>query len=955
MKDINRKLVGIAIAGCLLSSVTAVSAKELAISKQVNNHATIETIDSYVLNDGTFVEERTVSSKGTIEENIEKAFSGLDLSVLPSKILLESGALFQREEILQKTGTVKRKNIDRKNIDRKDTARPVSFMNLYSGLSKAAEAGRHIPSLSEVQRKSIRNFKKHGALPLAVSVVDFESIDDKAFEDGRLISREGRLHDAGKGSYWQSHTFIDAGMVSFESEMDNIHQMVIPSDMFLTNVNVRGKPLSLRSATVRFKGTDSKIKVKPDQPFTVPLDAILNDKSTLDMSITVNTNGGKYSIRSEVFFDINSKIFFELNAEPGTSPKPILKPFTSDRPLPSKPGFSPRPLPVSTVGGANTKGDHMPHCDLEQTVATQHYLNEKGRLNVRVYPASSDVSECKNLNRVLILVDGFDVLNNRTQESMLPEFGGAIAYFISLGYDVITVDYEVGNDYIQRNGQAFRTLMVETVPSLMSYMPDTTDVAIIAGSMGGQVVNYGLRHAELNSEDHNARLFMTLDTEYQGGNIPIGLQYEIGFLGEFSDLASQLPSFIYSSNSDGLDKMIAALDSPAARQLLRHHYNSPTGSYASHPLYDAFRGEMIFLGLPQMTRNVSIANGSGTGDVFASTKKLLSSVNKIGLLSIVLKAYTDHAGPIFDGVVMLGELELLEKHKWIGAGAMHDDVRPGSARGTPQELAEEYNKADPSMMGTMGYQLGKHNFVPTESATAPGFDYSYHEKCNSGHATLTVGNMEVFAKELIAMKNGVQPVQAPAYSQSCGQPEPVACSQNVMWWDHSFKSPTVTGASCRVENVQYGDNAYTVGQEYYVEKAQACPSPWHVDPATGRCRISKLTPGTIYNNITGTLSVYVSDQGYGQPSCPLNTQLLSTTYPTNYTGPPILDYHIVCGVYSWMAPPPGDMEATSDGLFLKQGDLCPTGGDLRYDGCYMGEAPAGTTPTISGNQYRYIE
>ncbi|MBL4673947.1 MAG: hypothetical protein JKX81_16925 [Arenicella sp.] len=996
MKKINRKLATISMIGCMLNSVNVIAAEERvtigkvdsysATAVAVKEHATTEKINRYVLDDGTYVEERVVRSTGTIAENIEKIFSALDTSALPSKILLETGALFQREAILQKSRIRKRKGEKKADLKKsrgdkpEDTIATAPFRDLYAGLSKPAEASRNIPSLRQVQQLSKKNFEKHDALPLAISIVNYESLDPEAVEDGRLIIRDGKLHDTGKENYWQSYKFKGAGIVSFGPELDNILQMVIPSDMFLSNVKIKGKPLKLQSATIRFKGTDLKIKVKPDQPFSVPIEALLNDKNTLAMKITVKANGRKYRVNSEIFFEVNSELGFKSNSNLGSSSTSLPpKPGTSDRPLSSKPGFSPRPLPVSVVApDIVIKGDFLPYCDIDQTVATHAYLEGYGSLNARVYPASTNINDCHSLNRVLVLLDGFDVLNNRTQETLYSDYGDDIKYFINRGYDVVTVGYDVGNDYIQRNGQAFRTFMVDTIPTLMAYMPDTTDVAVLAGSMGGQVANYGLVHAELAGEEHHARLFITLDTEYEGGNIPIGLQMELNFL-----------------NVQGGDSetaiLVEALGSPAAKQLLKHLYEG-TGSfvYAPNQLYNDWKTEIQALELPQMTRNVSIANGSGTGNVYAGSRTNLSHVSQLQavetVLDIDIDAFTDHNGVVFHGAISLFGNLVKSLHLEIISGAMQDDVNPGSSRPTPQQIAEPYNNISSGMSGnigiivntaisyatgTMTYDLGKHAFVPTASAIGTGFDYSYYEKCNSQHGTITVGNREVLAKELIAMKNGVQPVHASPYSQACGQPEPVACTQNVFWWnswqESDYISPTSYGSGlfCKIEDVPAGATALINQNSFYLESE--CHSAFFNDEVTGKCKVtSAVSPDTTYDSVAGELRLYRPTNSfslYTEPTCPYNTVELGPfppLFPALYTGPNFNNqYYKICKVMSWLSPVATvDMElVVGEGLFTKQtpAEICPIAGKLKKHGCWMGEVPAGVTPVLSGNQFRYSE
>ncbi|MCL1039338.1 hypothetical protein L2750_19635 [Shewanella submarina] len=839
------------------------------------------SFNSYEVNGRTVQEQLTVSD-GSVAENLELMFSALDRSELPSGFWLEKGALLHRQSILQRNGKV--------SDDSRDSAKGAVFSDMYSELFQAAKETNQLPSLADIRLRTQRNFERFQALPLAVSLVNYDSIDPASLEDGRLIVRDNKLyHPRGAQAYWRSGLFVSAGVTGVSSAMCTSPQMVLPSDMLVSNMNYRGSPVSLHSASIQFEGSREVISVRPDVPFELPGE--VQNLSGAGFNITLNTSAGVFHAVSEV--DV----------------------------LPCGIGDLPYQPP-------------LPHCDLPQTVATHAYAGEFGRLNARVYPASGDTDDCHQLKRALVIMDGFDILNNRNATTLWNEFGEGIDRFIDLGFDVITLDYHVGNDYIQRNGQALRTFMVDTLPTLMDAAPDTTDVAVIAGSMGAQVVNYGLRHAEMNSEEHNTRLFMAFDTEYQGANIPIGLQLELAYL-------DSLPG-----DSEALGGFIDAINSPAARQLLMHHYNSGSGTYAPSGLFNSFMAEIHGLGLPLLSRNVGVANGSGTGDNF--NNGLAANLSYVaaseGVKKIYLSANTDHNGRVFHGKLKWLGILLSEWTYDIYSGALADDVRPGSFRHTPIDIAGGYNGSSDSI-GTMTYAIDEHAFVPTESALGADFDDIYHEKCNSQHATLTVGNLEVFEAELIAMRDGVTPTPIEPWTTPCEEPEPVLCAQNVAWWDGTFISPTIVGASCKVADIPTGKVGFVEGQDYYLENEVECPGASTYDFVNGNCRLTIVPPGGNYSSASGNITIYPVT-GPVAAFCPLNT--------TNIAGGDDFASYRVCEVNIPVGYTPGDIEQEGDRLVIDIGDPCPIG-TPDYPGCWIGEAPAGTAPTIAADAFYYIE
>ncbi|MEC4727647.1 hypothetical protein HWQ46_19050 [Shewanella sp. D64] len=870
MKGINRKLAVLNMVCCSLYGFGAIATE---VNVVTNN---------YEVN-GDLVQDRVLSSEGTIAENLKRLFSELDNTKLPSGILLEKGALLHREAILQSDGNIRPEKDDRRRVS-------VSFTDMYAEFSYAAKNNEQIPSLGKMKRLAQQNYERFQALPLAISLVNYESLQPEALEDGRLIIQDDKLyHLRGQAAYWQSSTFVSAGLPDYVDGMCQSQKLVLPSDMLVTNQTVQGRPVHFESATIQFDGSGESISVQPDMPFELPFE--LNGKESVPFSITINTSGGMVAAEGK------------LELPCGIADLPYQPP--------------------------------LPHCDLPQAVATQDYGGVYGRLNPRVYPASGNTDDCHQLERVLVIVDGFDILNNRNATTLWNEFGEGIRRFIELGYDVVTVDYHVGNDYIQRNGLAFKTFMVDIMPTLMDSDPDTTNVAIIAGSMGAQVVNYGLRHAELDGDEHHARLFMAFDTEYQGANIPIGLQLELAFL-------DSLPG-----DSDTLGDFVEAVNSPSARQLLIHHYNGGAGIYAADALFSSFNTEIHSLGLPLLTRNVGVANGSGTGDDFNNgLRGNLSHVSAVeGIKRLYLSANTDHNGRVFHGKLKVLGLTLTEWQYDIFSGALADDVRPGGFRSSSVDIASGYN-GSAAAIGTMSYELGRHAFVPTESALGADFDDIYHEKCNSQHASLTVGNLEVFETELVAMRDGVTPAPIIPWTGPCAEPEPELCAQSVAWWDDTFISPTIVGASCKVADVPVGKVGFVEDQDYYLENEVECPAPSSYDFVNGNCLITTMPPGGGYSSGTGIITIFPYGGSPIPAPCPVYSvfDLSGGDFPV----PRLCDLIVPIG-YS-----PGDVEQVGGRLFLDIGDPCPIG-TPDYPGCWMGEAPAGTTPTIAGDAFYYIE
>ncbi len=182
-----------------------------------------------------------------------------------------------------------------------------------------------------------------------------------------------------------------------------------------------------------------------------------------------------------------------------------------------------------------------------------------------------------------------------------------------------------GTDYIERNAM----VLIDLIEQINSCKMGSNPIKIIGFSMGGLVARYALRFMELNGIPHDADLFVSIDTPHKGAVVPIGLQ-------ELVDVIDDLVPF------GSLDHIDAILNTPAAKQMLIHHYlaNSQTPQGAPN-FHDQFYNELNAMGFPQQTRNIAIVNGVATGDpINAPGQKYLEASGEAGFILAGLKAKT---------------------------------------------------------------------------------------------------------------------------------------------------------------------------------------------------------------------------------------------------------------------------------------------------------------------------
>ncbi|MEP6583514.1 MAG: T9SS type A sorting domain-containing protein [Ginsengibacter sp.] len=259
----------------------------------------------------------------------------------------------------------------------------------------------------------------------------------------------------------------------------------------------------------------------------------------------------------------------------------------------------------------------------------------KGEGEVNTYYANcSDPT----LRKPVIILDGFDPGNTRdaskiyenylsyTDNSGIPQ--NLVKSYRAQGYDIIILNFpkyiigthtfpglpgvtipdyrDGGADYIERNAFVLARL-IDSVNAKLTANGSTQKLVIVGPSMGGLISRYALAYMEQHSMPSNTRLWVSFDAPHNGANIAMGDQHFLEY---------------YSTKVGGNSAKKALNDqinSPAAKQLLLHHYLSNSEVPAGAPNFRTrFVQAMTTIGFPGIPgnpalRRIAIINGSGNG------------------------------------------------------------------------------------------------------------------------------------------------------------------------------------------------------------------------------------------------------------------------------------------------------------------------------------------------------
>ncbi len=660
-------------------------------------------------------EEVVVEVEGDpMVDQLHAAFATIRPEHIPTGILLEAGAVYFDQHILQRDG--------RDNLEAGPTT-PDLFRNMYHDLAQS-DLYAGLPDLAEVTARAATWRQESGAIPLAVAVVDYDTLGEVAEADFVDGVYQPRLNSA----LGETRRFVASAPL-----VNTIYgppaTFVIPADLVVGNRLIgEERPLF----TITFEGTEPQT-VAVDQPFTV-YELHPDAQSHVTYTLTFTLDGQAYTTRGggEIVHPRNSGDCYDFDPVTATIP------------------FSPPNPPAG-------------------------FTNPLGAVDIRILPGPGSVSESSDLlnpdgcydggqpNLVcpLVVVPGFSFSGDGSFNDITANFGDVISMLQGVGYDVILLNYANGQDYIQRNGLAIRQFLVHTLPG---WIMDGRDCAALVGiSMGTQTARYAMRTAELAGEDHHIGLFVSLDGPYQGANIPTSIQATVNFLApEVGDL----------------QPLVDTLDSPAARQMLiKNRYQLPYWPYLSiyyqsTPEFLDYYAEADALGLPQDSRNVAVANGSGTGSLQnnGSMEKILyAELDGPLWTGMKIDARTDHNGQIFYGKIT--KLFSSRSLKITLSAAEQLDIAPGGFLDIHTDLIGMAQGIDDDL--EIYSELEHFDFVPTSSALGANFDATFHHKCNTEHVVgMNDQAIAFIAGELVGYLFGFPPPPPLTYQTPCGQPEP---------------------------------------------------------------------------------------------------------------------------------------------------------------------------------------
>ncbi len=336
--------------------------------------------------------------------------------------------------------------------------------------------------------------------------------------------------------------------------------------------------------------------------------------------------------------------------------------------------------------------------DTLQITASIPYLGVPGTGQGYVYLAPGHTA----IEDPILVIEGFDLDNSMNWDELydLLNQEQLIETIRGMGHDAVVLNFADAVTYIQRN--AF--VVVELIQQIGLMLPPERTMAVIGASMGGLVGRYALAYMETNGLPHRTRTFISFDSPQNGATIPLGIQYWLWFFEDDSEAAAAL---------------LAALDTPGARQMLAYHHTDPPGGTGqADPLRAQLLADFAAVGdYPVQCRKSAIANGSGFhwSQGFAAGAQIVSWEYTSFLVDVTGNVWAVPDGGsqrIFEGLIDI--IFLPEDRVDVTvAGTRPFDNAPGGWRDSMAEM-----DAVEAPYGDIVALHPNHCFIPTVSALA---------------------------------------------------------------------------------------------------------------------------------------------------------------------------------------------------------------------------------------------
>lgn len=495
--------------------------------------------------------------------------SKIDTNKIKSKILIDRSS--HNSLILNVNGSNKVTSITSGN-----------WGSIYENLRNASTDTSLFLSLSKVDNLGLEIKKTGNAYPLALLNVDFKRIKESAITKGEFSQESDFLKDikASSNSFENIKAFAGASLLAniFGDDV----KFILPKKFIFNNTKE-----VIHNIEIDFGNGLGFQTVSIDQPITIHYSNANNEFIEIKIKATVsidNTTPKALYTHFTLFRKSSSSVKMPISK--------TLKTDDDQSIFEYYPSTNEKRLEYNFLFNTNNKSGKLRRpfiiCD------GFDHDNKRNYYETSISPLSSmaAASEDNDIRGLYELLDGapspWDSGNQKH-----PHFVDSLMKY---GYDIIFVNFMNGSGDIPANASNLRGFL-NTVINKDYRDSLTEEITIVSPSMGGIITRIALKEMENAKEEHFVKIWISYDSPHKGANIPISLQHNIRYACDFA---------VYGSTF--LEKL-EKLESPAARQLIKHHYSNSNAISNPTPDYTQLYAYLDALGYPSISKNFGITNG----------------------------------------------------------------------------------------------------------------------------------------------------------------------------------------------------------------------------------------------------------------------------------------------------------------------------------------------------------
>ncbi len=224
------------------------------------------------------------------------------------------------------------------------------------------------------------------------------------------------------------------------------------------------------------------------------------------------------------------------------------------------------------------------------------------------------------LDKPVILLQGFDLFENKTARDFYFKYGDLTEKLIANGYDVFTLNFADDNRSILENSN----VLYDLINYIIKQKVGNEEGIIIGRGVGGVIARVTLAYCERVKVDHGFGLYVSHDAPHKGANIPMGLQWL--FHDAYESMPPQLLSILWlnmglakehphmESPAGYFKKIHKRLNSEALKEILSRHYLVESEIEDTPGLsFRRLQTVLDSIGYPKESRNVALVSGSNLG------------------------------------------------------------------------------------------------------------------------------------------------------------------------------------------------------------------------------------------------------------------------------------------------------------------------------------------------------